>query len=33
MKHQGGFLKYENVENEEGAVAALWISRKEFVID
>lgn len=33
MKRQGGFLKYENVENEEGAVTALWISRKEFIID
>lgn len=25
LKHQGGFLKYENVENEDGAVVSLWI--------
>lgn len=27
MKRQGGVLKYENVENKEGAVAALWIKK------
>lgn len=27
-KRQGGFLKYENVEKEEGAKVALWLRRK-----
>lgn len=29
MNRQGGFLKYENAENEDGAVVSLWIKMDE----